>query len=533
MKLLRLSVAALLVTSAIAGSRGSGSMGGIGNNGGSSGIKDFITDPQIQSVAPHLIQQITTSVGRDSTFASILSSAPLRSGDDSIIPASKQLPLLSDLIEIVAQIVFSPKSKEAKEGWSRLEAAKLRAIQEQGEEAVEAASNLTAMDAHRALLLVHTIYDSVIHLPASSKASFSNNISVGSKDSNTTKRPFSFWDWLGFGLIKSSNMLKGIKSFISSTDGLGGCDTQDTAYLKGVQEVVYYSSLTDGLAGSTMVSMAPSASTSASNTNKDKPSLGFGTILSSISKLAVEMHMAQSVARLADLNPLDDHVRAMIMLALAADSVQDEDAKTARDMFVMKSRGLANKVPESVLNALEQQAAVILITKGAGHGTSGANVGHSSSSWWNQSPVPNLPVVRNLFAFSRDVLSANQVGETLRYVFCPGQPNEALVPVNDTDGDDLNAEAAKATEEDGREGNDEDEYGEDDEDEEADEETVDAAAPIEEHPSGDQKVLSAPKNVEAATDESKIQQKQEDQQPKEQQKQPKSSNDDETKKQEL
>jgi hypothetical protein len=83
-------------------------------------------------------------------------------------------------------------------------------------------------------------------------------------------------------------MAKGIKSVVASMDGMAPrCETQDTAYLKGMQEGVYYSSLTDGLAGSTMITMAPttgsatnagssSNNAAVNNNNKAKSFLSLG-----------------------------------------------------------------------------------------------------------------------------------------------------------------------------------------------------------------------------------------------------------------
>jgi hypothetical protein len=69
----------------------------------------------------------------------------------------------------------------------------------------------------------------------------------------------------------------------------------------------------------------------------------------------------------------------------------------AYDIFVMKSRGFANRVPDTVLKALEQKAAVVLITKGACRGTgsgAGANgAGANGGGLLSQSPVPNVPVL--------------------------------------------------------------------------------------------------------------------------------------------
>ncbi|KAG0303885.1 hypothetical protein BGZ98_006169 [Dissophora globulifera] len=374
--LLRLSVVILMVTASHAGRS----------------LKDFVSDPQVQLVAPHLIQHInalgielTSSQYKDTSYS---------------IPSGTQVPLLSDIVEIVSQTVFAPKDSKERD-WSRLEAAKIKAIQTHGEQAVVASANLTDIDTHRASLIINTIYDTVIIIPASSKATYSAN-AVKAQSS-------SIWDIIGFGLIKSSDAVRNVKSFVSPQGG--GCETSDNAYLRGVEEVVYYSSLIDGLAGSTMAT-APSDSA--------VKSLGLGTIIASIGKLAIEIHMAQSVARLANLNLFDEHVRAMVYMALAAESPLSDSAKTAREIFSMKSQGLANKIPDVALKSLEQQAAWVLITKGAGH-VQGQNV------------FPNVPVVRNIFAFSSDVLSANHVGDVLKYVFCPGQANEPLA-FSDNDG---------------------------------------------------------------------------------------------------
>ncbi|KAI7824834.1 hypothetical protein BC939DRAFT_449348 [Gamsiella multidivaricata] len=219
---------------------------------------------------------------------------------------------------------------------------------------------------------------------------------------STTKKSFSFWDFIGFGLIKSSDAVRGVKSFVSPQSG--GCNTQDTVYLRSVKEIVYYSSLTDGVAGGAMAA-APS--------NSAVKSLGLGTIIASVGKLAVEIHMAQSIAQLAGLDPFDESVRAMVYLALAADSPSSDYALTARDIFKVKSRGIASKVSMEALRFLERETALVLITKGTGR-----IIG--------QGAFPSMPVVRNIFAFSRDVLNMNSVGDVLKYVFCPGQNSEPL-----------------------------------------------------------------------------------------------------------
>ncbi|KAG0025479.1 hypothetical protein BGZ81_007115, partial [Podila clonocystis] len=165
----------------------------------------------------------------------------------------------------------------------------------------------------------------------------------------------------------------------------------------GVEEVVYYSSLTHGLAGGALA-IAP----------QDSPlkSLDLKTIISSVGKLAVEIQMAQSVARLADLDPVDPIVRAMTFLSLSADSPSDQGAQNARDLHNLINNGIAELIPESVIRALSEQAALVLITRGAGQsGTTSA--------------FEAVPVLRNVFAFSNEVLNANNIGDVVKFVFCP------------------------------------------------------------------------------------------------------------------
>ncbi|KAF9111839.1 hypothetical protein BGX27_004373 [Mortierella sp. AM989] len=425
--LLRLTLATLLVASAFTGP---GTASVVANSPG--GIKAFLTDPQIISQAPHLVQQISNQV---TDTASINS-------DSQITPSIIQIPLLNDLIEIISQSVFNPLNTNVAD-WSRLEEAKVKAIQTQGEETVLQSSNLTSIDTHRASLIVNTIYDTVIHLPASNKAAYS---------AKSTNIKSTFWDIIGFGLIKSSDTIRGVKSVVTQQ---GVCNTMDMTYHKGVQEVIYYSSLTDGLAGSTMA---------AASTDPTVKSLNLGTIIGSVSKLAVEIHMAQSIARLADLDPADEHVRTMIYLALAADSPTADLSQAARDIFTMKTRGIASKIPAPALKALQRQATLVLITKGAGRVL-------------GQNSFPDLPVVRNIFAFSSDVLSANNVGNVLKFVFCPGNSDEILAADEKTTATSAEKEEVQAAEsvpegEDGVEHEDHDE-DDDEDDEDGDDEDGD------------------------------------------------------------
>lgn len=411
--LLKLSLAALLVSSTFGMT-----------------LQDFIRDPQVQILAPHLLQEIDTRGTESFTVTQ----------DPSLIP-DLQLPVLNDIVQFVSLNIFHAGDAD----WSRLEAAKLQAIEQHGAAALTAASDLKDIDTRRAALIVNSIYDTVIGLPAPSKETYAARVEAGKKDKKAqaesnaeeekkkkveaekkeaeakekaeaekkaSSAPSSLWEYLGFGLMKSSETVKKAKGIVIPR---AVCETTDTAYLKGVEDVVYYSSLTHGLAGGALIS-APA----------DSPvqSLDLKTIVGAVGKLAIEVQMAQSVARLAELNPSDLPVRALTYLALTADTPTSPSAQNARDIHNLIDRGLANEIPESVLRSFISQAALVLVTKGAGEAGGSPSVFES------------IPVVRNLFAFSSDVLSANNLGDVLKYVFCPDsnhatEPAKAGVVVED------------------------------------------------------------------------------------------------------
>ncbi|KAG0376049.1 hypothetical protein BGX24_008356 [Mortierella sp. AD032] len=423
--LLKLSLAALLVSSTFGLT-----------------LQEFVRDPQVQTLAPHLIQDIDT---KGVEFFNVPPQDP------TLIPDLK-LPVLNDIVQFVSLNIFHAGDAD----WSRLEAAKIEAIEKHGADALSAASNLKDIDMRRASLIINTIYDTVIGMPAPSKETYAAKVEAENKkvdaESNAEEErkkkaaedqkdaeakeadeaekkgssSSTLWQYLGFGLIKSSETVKKAKGIVTPR---AVCETTDTAYLKGVEDVVYYSSLTHGLAGGALIS-APAES--------PVQSLDLKTIVAAVGKLAIEIQMAQSVARLAELNPSDPQVRALTYLALTADSPTASSAQNARDIHNLIDRGLASEIPDSVLQSLMNQAALILVTKGAGE------AGESPSIF------KTIPVVRNLFAFSSDVLSANNLGDVLKYVFCPDssqvtEPAKAEVIVEDIKNEAENV-AEKASE---------------------------------------------------------------------------------------
>ncbi|KAF9126880.1 hypothetical protein BGW39_006282 [Mortierella sp. 14UC] len=423
--LLRLSLAALLVSSSFGLT-----------------LQEFVRYPQVQTLAPHLIQDIDTKG---------VESFNLPPQDPTLIPG-QQLPILNDIVQFVSLNIFHAGDAD----WSQLEAAKLQAIEKHGAEALSNASALKDIDTHRAALIVNTIYDTVIGLPAPSKETYAAKVEAENKEkkvdaeSNAGEKKkkkaeegkkkakaqakeeeeaekkssgsSTLWEYLGFGLMKSSETVKKAKGIVTPR---AVCETTNTAYLKGVEDVVYYSSLTHGLAGGALIS-----------TPADSPvqSLDLKTIVGAVGNLAIEIQMAQSIARLAELNPSDIQVRALTYLALTADSPTAPSAQNARDIHNLIDGGLANEIPDSVLQSLINQAALVLVTRGAGEAAE------------NPSILESIPVVRNLFAFSSDVLSANNLGDVLKYVFCPESSQVTEPPKVEVVVEDIKEGAENAAE---------------------------------------------------------------------------------------
>ncbi|KAF9389483.1 hypothetical protein CPC16_005779 [Podila verticillata] len=335
--LLKLSLATALLSSAL----------------GALSLDEFIANNKVIALAPHLVQEINTQ-GVESY--NTLEMPPITAG--------LKIPLLDDIVQIVSLNIFNGKGAD----WSRLEAAKLKAIQENGAEALKAAANLTDVDTRQASLILNAIYDTVVAIPATTKETYAARIQAqaAAKAPKAVAEP------------KAEPKAAELKK-------------------EGVEEIVYYSSLTHGLAGGALA-----------NAPNDSPlkSLDLKTIISSVGKLAVEIQMAQSVARLADLNPADPLVRAITFLSLSADSPSSQDAQIARDLHNLVNQSLADLIPASVVRVLSEQAALILITRGAGQSTTA-------------SAFESVPVLRNVFAFSNEVLNANNIGDVVKFVFCP------------------------------------------------------------------------------------------------------------------
>ncbi|KAG0228427.1 hypothetical protein BGW42_002219 [Actinomortierella wolfii] len=360
-RLLSLSLAALLVSSVVVADVAS---------------DKFVHDEEILRWAPRLVHEF-------------------QAGGIEIVPPSNvikdstgaDIPLLNDIVEIISANIFQPASED----WSNLEKARLQAIEKFGDENFKKWASLGEMDARRSAAIVNTIYDTVITIPPVTAEKYQASKEAAKKGN--------LWDILGISLVKTADVFKKAKGVVIPT---AVCETTNTDYLKGVESVVHYSSLTHGLAGGLLVS----ASSDAAVKSPDLKDL-----VEAVGKLAIEMQMAQNIARLAGLKPEEDVVRLMTLLGLAAVNSSSLMAHSARDVFALIKHGLESRIPPTVITSLVDQAAIILITKGAGE------QGNSLSA-------EDAPILRNVVAFSSDVLAANNIGETLKYVFCPDSTSD-------------------------------------------------------------------------------------------------------------
>ncbi|KAF9180588.1 hypothetical protein BGZ51_006092 [Haplosporangium sp. Z 767] len=402
-------------------------------------LQQFMNDPKVQSLAPNLIQEVRSDRVETYTSPQDLLSAmsPLK------------LPVLDNIVQIISLQIFHAGDAD----WSRLEAAKLKAIEEHGAHTLATATNLTDIDARRATHIVKTIYDTVINLPAASKETIAarkreveemrkkkatqeaenlaQNPSAGagaekktlveegkkmkeaaSGNNESLLSVSNIWSMLGHGLIKSSNTVRKAKGIVIPS---AVCETTDLAYLKGAEDVVYYSSLTHGFADSALVS-APN--------NATVKSLDLQTIVSSVGRVAVEIQMAQSVARLVKLDPTDHRVRAAICLALASNSATSDWAQSARDIVHLVQKGMGNEIPDAIIHSLGDRASLALVTRGVEQSGAGIMI------------FGSIPIVRNIVVFSSDVLSFSNSGDVLKFVFCPESsqtaPSKAAVVIEDT-----------------------------------------------------------------------------------------------------
>ncbi|KAF9922447.1 hypothetical protein BGZ67_010531 [Mortierella alpina] len=347
----------------------------------SSATQDFLHDPQMQKLAPHFlhhVDQILRQPTQPRTEASVLWTSKLT-----------PIAVLNDMIKIVC-LVFAKGNNNNnddnnKDGndfldLSKIEAAKLEAIQLHGEEAVHAAAHFSAYDSEACMALVDTIYDTVGFLQPP-------GVMMGNTKMEEVPSAFKV---LGFGLDQASSFVQTLQSII--VPHLGGCETRDEPYRQGAEAVTYNAAMVYGLAGATIASAPRESAVKA---------LGVGQIIVSVAQLAIGLAMAQNVARLAGLDPEEPAVKTTIYLTLAG------EVDSARELNRLRQRAMQGEVPKEWWQRMDQASAEVLVTKGPGQRQTGPPL------------LASVPVVGNVFAFSDQWLSGNRIGNDVKFVFCP------------------------------------------------------------------------------------------------------------------
>ncbi|KAF9569960.1 hypothetical protein EC968_002402 [Mortierella alpina] len=334
------------------------------------------------------------------------------SSSSSMLWTSPQTPIavLNDLIKIVCLVFVKDNNNnnglKQSGGFdlSKIEAAKLEAIQVHGDEAVHAACDFSIYDTEACLTLVDTIYDTVGFLqPAMIKMAMEgqqpppgSDDDYGDDQQQKQQQQLQVaWGFkaLGVGLDQASKGIQTLQSMIAPH--LGGCETQDTQYRQGAEEVTYETSMLYGLAGAAIASAPKDSAVKA---------LDLGQIIVSVAQLAIGCLMAQNVARMAGLDPEENVVKTTIYMTLAG------EVEAARDLNRLRQRAMQGLIPKEWVQRMDRASAEMLVMKGPG-------------GWQYQSTGPsllaNVPVLGNVFAFSDQWLSANRVGNDIKFVFCP------------------------------------------------------------------------------------------------------------------
>ncbi|KAF9947920.1 hypothetical protein BGZ72_010154 [Mortierella alpina] len=325
----------------------------------------FLQDPTMKELAPSLLQHVEKILRQPNA-------PPVPSTDSTSLIS---IPILRDLIKVVC-LTFARPDPTTGFDLSKIEAAKRQAIQAHGEEAVYAAANCSAYDAETYTAIVDLIYDAVVFLKPIERHDLDGQLSMGLK-------------MVGRGLETGSGVIKALQSFV--IPHLGGCETSDGPYLEGAETIAYVGSMAYGLAGAVIVSAPEASAVKAAN---------LGDLIISVIQMTIGLMMAQNVARMAGLDPQEPCVKTISYMLLAG------DVDSARDLDRLKRRALEGEIPKDLLPRIDQQAAVVLVTKGVGQST-------------GPPLFANVFGINHFFAFVDQWSCGNRIGNDIKFVFCP------------------------------------------------------------------------------------------------------------------
>ncbi|RUS32333.1 hypothetical protein BC938DRAFT_475694 [Jimgerdemannia flammicorona] len=190
------------------------------------------------------------------------------------------------------------------------------------------------------------------------------------------------------------------------------CETFDVEYFHSADRTIFYNSLAAGLAG---IAFSGSGTPGLPAIPGALPT---PLLVNYVSTLSIQLHMLQSLAAAAHLDPSDDAVRTMIYLCLVADGASSSFGRAAKNMAELLAHHSVDQVPAQLIHRINRKVGTKLVRKFAvANKEKGALVTLGGI----------VPLIGKVVGFVVDAGTTWSIGKVGKYVFCPqGMPR--LVP---------------------------------------------------------------------------------------------------------
>ncbi|KAH8555457.1 hypothetical protein BGW37DRAFT_477282 [Umbelopsis sp. PMI_123] len=183
-----------------------------------------------------------------------------------------------------------------------------------------------------------------------------------------------------------------------SSSWLPVCDT-DPIYVNAADRLIFFNTLAAGFQA-----LSPDLYKAYTNASE----ISEGKVIKYVSRLSIQLHMLQSIAKAAHLDPNDDAVKTMIYLCTLGDYATTALSQTAKQIGEAVSSKLPNVIPRKVLDGINRKVANELIERSVKE--ENGNVVKLSQK---------VPGIRNFFDFVVDASSTWSIGKVAKIAFCP------------------------------------------------------------------------------------------------------------------
>jgi hypothetical protein len=198
----------------------------------------------------------------------------------------------------------------------------------------------------------------------------------------------------------SSMVASTVHSAGVSSSWLPVCDT-DQAYVNAADRLIFYNTLAAGLQALSPDLYKEYAKEGAQDDAAER-------VIKHVSRLSIQLHMLQSIARVAQLDPNDAAVKTMIYLCTLGDSATTSLSQTAKQIGEAVGSKVPNVIPHKVLDSVNRKVALELIERSTKDESNAAvKLGQK------------VPGVRNIFDFVVDASSTWGIGKVAKIAFCP------------------------------------------------------------------------------------------------------------------